>query len=218
MGLANLVPGISGGTMLLVSGVYRLFIEGIAEVTTLRFRLPTVVMLATIGGSAAVAIVTLAGVVKGLVVDHRWVMYSLFIGLTLGGVPVLWRLLRPLSASAAAGATGGVAVMAAMAWLQPGGPTESGDTNAMMLVLAGVAGASAMILPGVSGSYLLLILGQYLTILGAIEGLKTGLLGPGGFDAPALTGPMSVLVPLGIGRRARRRRHQQPRADAHGPF
>ena len=39
MGLANLVPGISGGTMLLAAGVYTLFIQGVAEVTTLRFRL-----------------------------------------------------------------------------------------------------------------------------------------------------------------------------------
>ncbi len=200
MGLVNLVPGISGGTMLLAAGVYPQFIQGIAEVTTLRFRRSTLLMLAAIGGSGLLAIIALAGLVKGLVIDHRWVMYSLFIGLTLGGVPVVWRLLRPLTASAAAGAVGGVAVMAGMAWLQLGGG-DAGPTGAgtLVVMLAGVAGASAMILPGISGSYLWLIMGQYLTILAAIEGLKTGLLGGGGFAWERVAGSMSILAPLGIG-------------------
>ena len=97
MGLANLVPGISGGTMLLAAGVYPLFIESIAQVTRLRFRLHALVALGTIGGSAAVAILLLAGVMKSLVVEQRWIMYSLFIGLTLGGVPLVWRLAKPAS-------------------------------------------------------------------------------------------------------------------------
>ena len=95
MGLANLVPGISGGTMLLAAGVYPGFIAGIAEVTTLRFRLRSLLLLGAIVASAAVGILLLAGTVRSLVVDHRWIMYSLFIGLTLGGVPLVWRLARP---------------------------------------------------------------------------------------------------------------------------
>ncbi len=200
MGLANLVPGISGGTMLLAAGVYPQFIGGIAEMTTLRFRPSTLALLAAIGGSALLAIITLAGLVKGLVIDHRWAMYSLFIGLTLGGVPVVWRLLRPMTVSAVVGAASGVALMTAMAWLQPGGGGAGpGGAGSLMVVLAGVAGASAMILPGISGSYLWLIMGQYLTILAAIEGLKTALLDAGGFEWERLEGPVSILVPLAIG-------------------
>ena len=52
MGLANLVPGISGGTMLLAAGVYQAFIEAIAEVTTLKLRARPVVLLGTIDASA----------------------------------------------------------------------------------------------------------------------------------------------------------------------
>jgi putative membrane protein len=95
MGLANLVPGISGATMLLVAGVYPGFIGAIAEVTTFRFFARSLVLLAAIVGTAALAILLLAGSVKGLVEDHRWMMYSLFIGLTLGGVPIVWRMARP---------------------------------------------------------------------------------------------------------------------------
>ena len=200
MGLANLVPGISGGTMLLAAGVYPQFIGGIAEVTTLRFRVKTLSLLAAVGGSALVAIIALAGVVKGLVIDHRWVMFSLFIGLTLGGVPVVWRLLRPATAAAAAGCAGGVALMALMAFLQPGAAEAcAGERAYLMLFLAGLGGASAMILPGISGAYILLILGQYLTILGAVADTKTALTAAGGPRWDQLTEALHVFVPVGLG-------------------
>ncbi|MCH7522195.1 MAG: DUF368 domain-containing protein, partial [Chloroflexi bacterium] len=54
--MANLVPGISGGTMLLATGVYPAFISGIAEMTTLRFRAQSVVLLGSIAVTAALAI------------------------------------------------------------------------------------------------------------------------------------------------------------------
>ena len=58
-----------------------------------------------------------------------------------------------------------------------------------------------MILPGISGGYLLLVLGQYLTILGAIDQFKTALVGRGstGLDWDQFVGPLDVLVPLGVG-------------------
>ena len=71
MGLANLVPGISGGTMLLITGVYPGFIGAIAEITTLRWRWSSVVLLGTIGGAAALAILLLAGPTKTLVIGLK---------------------------------------------------------------------------------------------------------------------------------------------------
>ena len=203
MGLANLVPGISGGTMLLATGVYRQFIESVAEVTTLRFRARSLATLGCVGGAAAIAILSLAGWMKGLVIEHRWVMFSLFIGLTLGGIPVIWRLLRPLSGRAAIGCVGGLLVMIVMAFAQPGASATAltGPTGYLLLFVSGVAAASAMILPGISGGYLLLVLGQYLTILGAIDEFKTAVVGAGstGLDGDALVRPLYIFVPLGIG-------------------
>ncbi|MHC4970598.1 MAG: undecaprenyl phosphate translocase family protein, partial [Planctomycetota bacterium] len=199
MGLANLVPGISGGTMLLAVGVYPRFIRAVAEVTTLRFRFRSVLLLACVVAAAVIAIVALAGVARGLVMDHRWVMYSLFIGLTLGGVPLLWRMLRPVRPPIAAWAAVGIAVMVALALGEPGS-TGAGSDNAAartaLLVVAGIAGGAAMILPGVSGAYLLLALGQYVVILGAIES---------GRDAAAdrdwvqLAHELRVFIPVGVG-------------------
>lgn len=199
MGLANLVPGISGGTMLLSAGVYPAFIDGIAEISTLRFRLRTLLSLGLIVGSAALAIGLFAGVVKDLVVDHRWAMYSIFIGLTLGGAPLIWRLLKPATMTAWIGCAAGFAVMVLMALIQPGASEPGGGSNYAVLFFAGLAGASAMILPGISGGYLLLILGQYLTILGAIDQAKTALLAEGGPQWDLVIAAFGVFIPVGLG-------------------
>jgi putative membrane protein len=199
MGLANLVPGISGGTMLLASGVYPAFIGAISEVTTFRFRPRSLLVLVGVGGAAGLAILLLAGVVKGLVVDHRWVMYSLFIGLTLGGLPVVWRMIGKPGRAVWVGAVAGAIGMAVLAWLQfsKSGGGAVGGSGPLPLVLAGVAGASAMILPGVSGGYLLLVLGQYLPILAAIERFKDAL-GAARW-AEALDVGLHVGLPVGLG-------------------
>jgi len=192
MGLANLVPGISGGTMLLATGIYTRFVEAVAEVTTLRFRLRSLALLGIVAVAALLAIALLAGPVKQLVETRRWIMYSLFIGLTLGGVPLVWRRARPASRAVFAGALVGFLLMAWMAFSQVGG---DGDGGFFLLVVAGAAGASAMILPGVSGAYLLLVPGQYEGILGAFDQLKQGLSG----DRALIASAMTVVIPVGIG-------------------
>lgn len=198
MGLANLVPGISGGTMLLAAGVYPQFIRAIAELTTLKFRRSSLVVLASVVGAAGLAIVLLAGVVKAFVVDHRWMAYSLFIGLTLGGVPVVWRLIPGRTPAVWWGAAGGFAAMAGLAYAQMQGAAGGGGVDGFgMMFVAGVAGASAMILPGVSGGYLLLVLGVYVTILSAIDAVKEALKAA---DLQAMIEPATtVVIPVGLG-------------------
>jgi putative membrane protein len=201
MGLANLVPGISGGTMLLAAGVYPGFISAIAEVATFRFRIRSLILLASVVASAALAILLLAGSVKDLVTGYRWLMYSLFIGLTLGGVPLVYRMVKPISPSALLGAAGGFAVMLVMA-LTRGASGGGADANMLLLFASGLAASAAMILPGVSGGYLLLLLGQYEAILGTIDQLKRGLLGDGaggGSDMALVLDALTVVIPLGIG-------------------
>jgi putative membrane protein len=197
MGLANLVPGISGGTMLLAAGVYPTFINAIADITTLRFDKRSLIVLATIGGAAVLAIGLLAGPTRTLVIEERPLMYSFFIGLTLGGLPLVWRLAQPVNRSVWAGAAGAFVLMVVMS-LGAGSGTAS-EGNLLLLVLSGLAGASAMILPGISGGYLLLLLGQYEPILGAIDDFKQGLIGPNGFDSALILDSMAVVVPVGIG-------------------
>jgi putative membrane protein len=197
MGLANLVPGISGGTMLLATGVYPAFIESISDLTRFRFRYRSLLTLGCIAAAAGIGILLLAGSLKDLVLDYRWVMYSLFIGLTLGGLPVVWRLAKSTSAALAGGAFAGFMAMVLLALLESRGVMGAGQTNFVMLFVAGLAGASAMILPGVSGGYLLLLLGQYVPILSAVDQFKLAIKAR---DITAAMEPaLSVLVPVGLG-------------------
>ncbi len=198
MGLANLVPGISGGTMLLAVGIYPQFINGVAEVSTFKFKARTIIPLVGVIGGAVVAIVGFAGIVGNLVIHQRWLMYSLFIGLTFGGVPILWRMLKPLDPIVVIASIVGIMAMAGLAFVEPGTTAASASESRQyaMLLIAGIAGGSAMILPGVSGGYLLLILGQYVTILTAIGGAKDAAQAG---DWSSVMDAMHVFIPVGIG-------------------
>jgi putative membrane protein len=149
------------------------------------------------------AIVTLAGTVKDLVVYHQWIMYSLFIGLTLGGVPLLWKMVKPADSTVVVASIAGILAMVGLVVFHGSGGTSeesaaaAGSTAAMaMLLLAGVAGGSAMILPGLSGSYLLLVLGQYVVILGAIAAAADA---ASARDWAAAAVTLKVIVPVGVG-------------------
>jgi putative membrane protein len=199
MGLANLVPGISGGTMLLATGIYPLFISGVAEITTFRFRPKVVLMLACVAGAGLIAIAAFARVIGVLLDDYQWAMYSLFIGLTLGGVPLLWRLVKPVDVRVGISAAVAVALMVLLATVDPeriGGGAERGVGAYALLVAAGAAGGAAMILPGVSGAYLLLVLGQYRRIVGAVALAVDGVRGG---DAALFGDAMHVFIPVLFG-------------------
>ena len=198
MGLANLVPGISGGTMLLAAGIYPRFIQALADLSGLRLRKDSFIVLGLVGVAAAVAILLGAGPVKDAVIEHRWAMYSLFIGLTLGGVPVLWQMARPARNAFWVGMVAGLIVMAGLAWLQIDGASSGGSREGIpVMFIAGVAGASAMILPGVSGGYLLLVLGVYVPVLSAIDALKEALKVN---DLASASDPiLGVVLPVGVG-------------------
>jgi putative membrane protein len=206
MGLANLVPGISGGTMLLAVGIYERFIEAVARATSLRFDRSTLMTIGSVGVSAAAAIVLLAGPVKELVVTHRWVMYSLFIGLTLGGIPVIRALVNEAMKTdegaarrgvVRAGAVVGFLAMVLLAWAQIRGAGGGSSESWIVLFVAGTAAAAAMILPGVSGGYLLLVLGAYVPILEGVDSFRAAL-SAGDGDALVDVG-MGVILPVGLG-------------------
>ena len=116
MGLANLVPGVSGGTMILVVGLYEEFIGSIADVTRLRFTRRGVIFLGIVGCTAFAAISTLAGTLSRAVTLHESAMFSLFIGMTLGGVPLLLGMLKKPTASSVIGIILGLAIMLVIAF------------------------------------------------------------------------------------------------------
>ncbi|MCH2135967.1 MAG: DUF368 domain-containing protein [Phycisphaerales bacterium] len=189
MGLANLVPGISGGTMLLACGVYRRFVDAVARVTTFRWSMQALAVLAVIATGAGAAILLGAGLVSELVIENRWGTFSVFLGLTLGGIPLVWSLVKPWRTSSIITCLIAVLAMALLAFAPASLGAQAGS-NWVLLFIAGLLGGAAMVLPGLSGAYLLLILGQYVVILSSIEMLLEG---------GSMGEAMRVLVPVGCG-------------------
>jgi len=213
MGMANLVPGISGGTMILIMGLYDAFVSAVADITRFRFARRNIVMLGMIGGAAGLTIVSLARPLRTLLETQPLAMYALFIGMTLGGVPLLWRMIRPLNGRAIVALLVGVAVMIGIASVRTDDGKLTREEKAALKaqaregeielqraygrdVAAGLLGMAAMVLPGISGAYMLLLIGRYADILGAIALCKESVFSMGSRgDLEAL----HVLVPVAIG-------------------
>jgi putative membrane protein len=187
MGLANLVPGVSGGTMILALGLYDRFITAVAELTRLRPSRTTLRFLAIIGVGLVVAIVGLAGPAVWLVTSHRSIAYSLFIGMALGGVPSLAGFARPFGLRPLLQILVGVAIMAGVAFGMSDSPLPH---SWIVFLVIGAVAASSMILPGISGSYILLIFGLYDVVVGSIR--------PSALRED-WRASIAILIPVGIG-------------------
>lgn len=187
MGLANLVPGVSGGTMILALGLYDRFIGAVAALTSLRWSRSMFTFLALVAVGLLGAVLAFSGPAVWLVTMHRWAAYSLFIGMTLGGVPLLWKVVRPFDAGTVVCAVLGLAVMALVAF---GLQNFTLPQTMVVFALIGALAASSMILPGISGSYILLIFGLYDVV---ISNLRPGTL------MEDFAGSLAILAPFGLG-------------------
>ncbi len=194
VGIANIIPGVSGGTMILALGLYERFVDAVADLTRLRFRAASLGFLGLLGGAAVAAILLAVTPIRWGLSHQQHLMFALFIGLTLGGVPVILRELRPVRGASLLGCGGGLSLMALLAF----GLRESSlPLNAAVYFVGGMIASAAMVLPGVSGSYLLLVLGLYAPITEGLEEFKIALKGldPAGAARPV----MSVILPVGLG-------------------
>jgi putative membrane protein len=186
MGAADTVPGVSGGTVAFVCGIYERLIDGIRDIVrgATRFvrgeRREGLVelrrfdwrLLVPLLGGILLAVVTLASTLERLLEEQPVRMAGLFLGLVLGSVVVAWRILRRPNASAAL-----IVVVAAIATFlllglrESTATPEAADPTAPLWTypLAAMVAICAMILPGVSGSFLLLTMGMYDDLLGAVN-------------------------------------------------
>lgn len=187
MGIANLIPGVSGGTMILAVGLYEEFIDSVADVTALRFRLRRILFLGILFCCAGISIFTLSKVILHLLLWYSSAMFALFVGFTLGGTPLLLKLIGKFRVGSVVGTVAGFGLMAAIAYLKHLGDMAM-PRNMPMDFVAGVVGSVTMVLPGISGSYMLLIMDQYDRVIGAVADLKDGAL-----EA------IRILIPVGIG-------------------
>jgi len=193
MGTANLIPGVSGGTMILAMGLYQEFIDSVAEVTALRFSWRRLVFLVVLIAFALGSIVGLAGAILYLLFHHPVAMFALFMGLTLGGVPLLLREVRPLRLDVWIATLAGFALMVGVFLYKGGGGFPH---NAGMDFVSGVVGSTTMVLPGISGSYMLLVMDQYERVVGSVHDFKQTL---AAHDNAGLKSAVAIIIPVGIG-------------------
>lgn len=188
MGSADLVPGVSGGTVALVLGFYRRLLNAIrtgaaALGRLLRLDLPGALerlravewsfLLPLLVGVAA-AIAALSSLLDHLLETQPVRMAGLFFGLVAASVVVLWRTMDRMDLFRT-GVLVGVGVVTFLLLGLRAGPVA--DPAAWMYVAAGAVAICAMILPGISGSFILLMMGMYEAVIGAASDRDLATLG-----------------------------------------
>jgi putative membrane protein len=194
MGLANLVPGVSGGTMVLALGLYEKFIESFANISRGKFKKESVVFVSILFAASSLSIFLFSTPMQFLMESYRWAMLSVFIGLTLGGVPLLTKEFNKKKILNYIFVFLGILLMILVGFIFR--PTE-GDFSYLYLFIGGMIGASAMILPGISGSYILLIMGIYIPIISALSEFKGSLFSFNILNAFNIG--LTILLPVGLG-------------------
>lgn len=206
IGVANVIPGVSGGTMAVSLGVYDRLISSLTGLfKNIRKSLATLIPL-FIG--MAVGIVGFAFLIEYLFAEFPLATCLTFVGLILGGLPLLAASLKKELKKEKTGLkTGHIAAFVILFAFGIGMSLLGGEGKAVnlstvsiggmiLLLLIGIITSATMVVPGVSGSMVLMILGYYNSIIGVITDFITALKD---FDMAGLVHGVTILLPFGIG-------------------
>ena len=183
MGAADVVPGVSGGTIAFITGIYEELLESISNVELSLFKTikndgiktawkqvnGNFLLVLMLG--IATSLLTLAKVVSYLLENHEIPLWSFFFGLVLGSVWLVGKKVEKWNIKTISALIIGTAIAYYITILPPF--TES--NNLWYIFICGCIAICAMILPGVSGSFILVLLGAYATILESLSNLLSGL-------------------------------------------
>jgi putative membrane protein len=197
LGIANIIPGVSGGTFALILGIYERLLKALHAIDMSSFR--TLLSLITSGFSrksredtAALlqrmdarfliclgiggisAIFSLSFLIDWLLTNHPAFTLSFFIGLIIPSIAVPWRMMGSgKSPTAYLWIIPGIVLTVALSF-SFGRFSQSGD-SLIWSFTTGMIAISAMILPGISGSFVMLVMGQYQNVLKKLQGVQTSL-------------------------------------------
>ena len=188
MGAADIVPGVSGGTVALVLGIYERLIGNVRTGAralkqlltgdiagfTITIRKIEWVWLVTLLVGILTAVAALSSILETLLTDHPQSMAGLFFGLVVGTVWIAWNLLDRVDAIAAAIIAGVAIALFFVLGLREDTEVAEGTAEIVtrpfwVFFLVGAIAICAMILPGISGSFILVLLGMYTEVLGAVN-------------------------------------------------
>lgn len=184
MGSADIVPGVSGGTIALITGIYGHLVEAISKIRfgflkplfkgdfngfltqlfeeiDFKFFIPLILGI-------GVAFLTLAKVVTYCMDVHTALTYSFFLGLIIASAVILFKKLNQINLKNILFAILGAVLTFIFVSLNP----IAANHSLLVIFISGMIAICAMILPGISGSFLLLLLGQYKYMLNALHQLQ----------------------------------------------
>jgi putative membrane protein len=178
MGASDVVPGVSGGTMAFILGIYEELINSIRSLINpqafkllMQFKIKEALdvlpwkFLAAVGTGILLAIFSLAKFLEWMLVNHPSLLWSFFFGLVLASIFTVSKRIPAWRLNTIAAAIIGTIVAYIIVGLVPGQTPEA----PWFLFLSGAIAICAMILPGISGSFILVLLGKYQYVLSAVN-------------------------------------------------
>ena len=200
VGIANIIPGVSGGTMMVAMGLYDKLIHAITHLKS-EFK-ESLKLLVPIFLGAGIAIVALSRLFEFLLENYPIPTNFAFCGLIAGSLPFIFKKVKGHSVSVGRAVCfiiffAIVILMAVMGETSGNAADVSfGLINVVKLLLVGIIAAATMVIPGVSGSMMLMLLGYYDTILKTINNFMDALVA---FDMQEILVQCGILIPFGIG-------------------
>lgn len=216
MGAADTVPGVSGGTIALITGIYERFVRALAALDPRALghlsgvhraegqrqfrralRRMDVAFLVALGLGVVTSVVALSRVLHAAIEAFRPQTFAFFFGLIGASVVVLYDQFSVGTVGrAGAAAAGGV-----LAFLVTGASSAGVVGHGLPVVfLAGATAVTATVLPGISGAFILLLLGQYSYLTGALTGFVDDLLAAAtGGASEGLLGGGAVVATFAVG-------------------
>jgi putative membrane protein len=206
IGVTNVVPGMSGGTMAVILGIFDQLIEAAGGFYKDFRRHGS--FLIPVGIGAVTGIIAFSSVIEYALLNHSFPTCMFFVGLIVGTIPLIYRKATERSHKksymlATLVATLAVIIMVMMRSPDGSDPNAAVDTALMLkMFLGGALAAMVLMIPGVSGSFVLILLGLYPTIISYVSSIKDFLLAPTNFalfwEICLVLGPLSVGIIIGI--------------------
>ena len=199
MGTADVIPGVSGGTLALMLNIYERLIDAIKSVS------PATVLplfknlllhkkshragfvealkgldaffLIPLGLGILTAVLTVSSIIPYLIFNHTILTFACFLGLIVPSISIPWKMMKQKKLAQYGALLFGLVLTVGLTWWvkhsghEAVSPTEF-STTALIMFGSAVIAISAMILPGISGSFLLLLMGQYVVVTGLLSKIK----------------------------------------------
>ena len=173
MGAANVIPGVSGGTIALITGIYEELIDSLksfniqalklllkGEFKTFISHINLKFLFAVFFGTA-LSIISLARVLEYFFKQNEQMVWSFFFGLIIASIYYVAKMINSWNISSIVFLLVGITFATSLAFLKP----LSENSSSYYLFICGIVSVASMILPGLSGSYVLILMGNYHLIM-----------------------------------------------------